>query len=428
MEKFDVIIVGAGLAGLAAAYTLAGKDMEVLVLERGDYPGAKNVSGGRLYVNPVRGLFPELWDQAPLERFIVHEGVTLMAEERSATLDYTGNELRKPPHQSYSVLRSRFDRWLADQAEAKGAMLLTKIRVDELIREKGMVAGVLAGGDELRADVIIACDGAMSLIAEQAGLRGPGAPRDYAVAVKEVIALDAERIDDRFGLAEGEGTARLYVGDVTCGKFGGGFLYTNKESVSLGIVMGLRDLLEDRAISDFPALMERFKKRPEIACLIKGGSTVEYAAHVIPEGGFGGLGRLYGDGIMIAGDAAGLALNMGFTVRGMEYALASGYHAAQTALNARRNGGFGKENLSSYQQALKDSFVLKDFENFREAPHVLDNPRVFSYYPEMIGDILKDLYAVSGGPKERIYSSLRKRLPWGEVWKIAKDARTMTKI
>ncbi len=123
MEKFDVIIAGAGLAGLAAAYTLAGNGVEVLVLERGDYPGAKNVTGGRLYVNPVRDLFPGLWDEAPLERFIVHEGAVLMARERSVAVRYSGNELRAEPRQSYSVLRARFDRWLADRTEAKGAML-----------------------------------------------------------------------------------------------------------------------------------------------------------------------------------------------------------------------------------------------------------------------------------------------------------------
>ena len=117
MEKFDVIIVGAGLAGLAAAYTLAQEGLEVLVLERGDYPGAKNVTGGRIYLNPVRDLFPNLFDNAPFERFIAHEGVTIMAGERSMTINYEGNELAKEPYQSFSILRSKFDRWFAEQVE-----------------------------------------------------------------------------------------------------------------------------------------------------------------------------------------------------------------------------------------------------------------------------------------------------------------------
>ena len=147
MEKFDVIVVGAGLSGLATALTLSGEGVEVLVLERGDYPGAKNVTGGRLYVNPVREFFPDLWPNAPLERLILREGFALMAKERSVTLEYSGSELGNEPPQSYSVLRARFDRWLAERAEARGAMLLTKVRVDDVIRENGGVAGVIAGGD-----------------------------------------------------------------------------------------------------------------------------------------------------------------------------------------------------------------------------------------------------------------------------------------
>ena len=428
MEKFDVIIAGAGLAGLAAAYTLSGNGVEVLVLERGDYPGAKNVTGGRLYVNPVRDLFPELWNGVPLERFITHEGATLMAKERSVTVDYSGSELRVEPHQSYSILRAKFDRWLAEQAEARGATLLTKVKVDDIIKEKGGIAGVLAGGDELRADVVIACDGVLSLIPEKAGLRSSGLPHDYALGIKEVIALDSGIINDRFNLEGNEGAARLFVGEVTQGRFGGGFLYTNSESISLGIVIGIQDLLEDGAAMDVPALLESFKQRSEIAPLIRGGATVEYAAHVIPEGGFRALSHLYGNGVLVAGDAAGLALNIGFTVRGMEYALASGYFAAQTVLKARETGNFSTETLSLYKRLLEESFVLKDFKNFQETPAVVGNPRFINHYPEMIGDLMREIYAVPAGPKNRLYPTIRKHLTLSEMWSEFKDLREVMKI
>ena len=217
MEKFDCIVVGAGLAGLAAAYTLAQEGVEVLVLEKGDYPGAKNVTGGRLYVNPVRNMFPELWEKAPLERHITHEEITLMCRERSLTMSYVGNELAQPPYQSYSILLAKFDRWLAQQAEKKGATLVAKSRVDGLIIENGKVTGVRAGGDELVADVVIAADGVMSLIAEQAGLRKPGDPRHYAVGFKEVIEMDRTVIEDRFNLEGDEGTAHLFIGEEVTG-------------------------------------------------------------------------------------------------------------------------------------------------------------------------------------------------------------------
>ncbi len=428
MEKFDVIIVGAGLAGLGAAYTLAGQGLEVLVLERGDYPGAKNVTGGRIYVNPVRDLFPDLWKDAPLERFIVHEGVTIIAKERSLAVDYSGNELRQEPHQSYSVLRARFDRWFAEQVEAKGAMLLPKIRVENVIKENGKIVGVLAGGDELRADVVIACDGVLSLVAEQAGLHAPATAHNYAVGIKEIIALDAEKINDRFNLQGSEGAARLYAGEVTKGLFGGGFLYTNKESISLGIVIGMEDMLEKGGNLEAPAIMDEFKARPEISCLLRGGTTAEYAAHVIPEGGFKALHPLYGDGILVAGDAAGFAINLGFTVRGMEYALASGYYAAKTVLHAKKAGSFTAATLSEYGRLLRESFVLKDFQNFQTTASFVNNPRFFTHYPEMTGNLLRDIYNIPAGPKERLYPTMRKYLGLGEIWAMFKDFREVIKI
>jgi len=428
MDKFDAIIVGAGLAGLGCAWTLAGQGMEVLVLERGDYPGAKNLSGGRLYVNPVHNLFPGLWEQAPLERFITHEGVTVMAKERSLTLDYAGDELRAEPHQSFSVLRSKYDRWMAERLEEKGVMILPKTRVDDVIKENGKIAGVIAGGDDLRADVVIACDGVLSLLAEKAELHPPGKPEDFAVGIKEIISLDANLINERFSLDGNEGMARLYIGEVTKGLFGGGFLYTNRDSISLGLVIGTHDLLEKGGAAEVPAILDAFKSRPEIAPLVKGGSTLEYGAHMIPEGGYKGLSPLCGDGILVAGDAAGFALNMGFTVRGMEYALASGHFAAKAVLQAKASGDFSARSLSVYRKMLEESFILRDFMNFQETPSVLSNPRFFNHYPEFIGNIMKDLYEIPAGPKERIYPTLRKHLTLEELWAMFKDMRGIIRI
>ncbi|HQD90080.1 MAG TPA: FAD-dependent oxidoreductase [Syntrophomonadaceae bacterium] len=427
MEKFDAIIVGAGLAGLAAAYTLAQEGLEVLVLERGDYAGAKNVTGGRLYLNPIRDMFPDLWKKAPLERFIAREEVAIVAKERSLTMSYCGEDLRQEPYQSYSILRAKFDRWLAKQAERKGAMLVTKSRVDDVIIDNGQVVGVIAGGEELHADVVIACDGVMSLVAEKAGLRKPGNPRDFAVGFKEVIELDPTVIEDRFGLNGNEGAARLYMGEVTKGKFGGGFLYTNKESLSLGIVVGIKDLMEGEQVQA-PSLLDDFKQRPEVASLIRGGQTVEYSAHVIPEGGLKALTKLYGNGILVAGDAAGLSMNIGVTVRGMEYAMASGYLAAQAVLKAREAGQYSASQLAVYELLLKDSFVMKDFQNFKDAPAALDNPRFFTVYPEMITTMMSELYAVGAGPKERIYPTLKKHLTIRELWDMLGDLRKVRKI
>lgn len=421
MDKFDVIIVGAGLAGLSAAYTLAQAGVEVVVIERGDYPGAKNVTGGRLYVNPVRQYLPDIWDEAPLERHVTNELLTLMSPENSTTIRYRSEKFNRPPYQSYTVLRATFDRWLASRAEAEGAMLVTKNLVEDIIKENGRVIGVVAGGEELGADVVIACDGVLSLIAEKAGLRSPGDPKNYAVGMKEVIELPRETIEDRFGLTGNEGVAQLFMGSLTQGCFGGGFLYTNKSSISLGMVVGIKDLMEKKPAVEVPYLLEDFKKRPEIAPLIRGGEQVEYSAHVIPEGGMAGLTALFSDGLLVAGDAAGFSLNVGITVRGMEFAIASGVMAARAVLQARERNDFSAASLACYQQMLEQSFVLQDFKTFRHAPHFLENPRLFNFYPQFAGQVLEELFTFGEGPKAKLSDTVRKHLSFGEAWRIAKD-------
>ncbi|MEQ8175527.1 MAG: FAD-dependent oxidoreductase [Syntrophomonadaceae bacterium] len=426
-SSFDAIIVGGGLAGLAAAYTMAAEGLEVLLLERGDYCGAKNVTGGRIYINPVRELFPELWKKAPLERHIAHEEVCLMSRKSSITMRYDGAELKEEPYQSYSVLRGKFDKWLAKEAERKGAMIVTRSRVDDLIIEDGRVKGVIAGGEELRADVVIAADGVLSFTARKAGLLKDIASNNYAVGFKEIIELDPEVIEERFNLEGNEGAARLFMGDATAGKFGGGFIYTNKTSLSLGMVVGIGALAENPDLKA-PEILDRFKERPEVARLINGGETAEYSAHLIPEGGFKAMGELFGDGILVVGDAAGFSMNIGVTVRGMEYALASGHYAARAVSEAKQKNDFTRSGLAVYAGLLNESFVMKDFINFKESLEVLDYPPLFTHYPELAGSIMKDLYRVPDGPKERIYPTMRKYLTMSEFWGLLKLGRRMMKI
>ena len=219
-------------------------------------------------------------------------------------------------------------------------------------------------------------------MAQKAGLQKNTLSKNFAVGFKEIIEIDRDVLENRFNLEGNEGAARLFMGDVTAGKFGGGFLYTNQTSISLGIVVGIDALTQEPEIKA-PELMDNFKQRPEIARLIKGGETVEYSAHVIPEGGLKAMCQLYGHGILVAGDAAGFSMNIGVTVRGMEYALASGYYAAQAVIQAKEKNDFTKAGLSIYEKLLNDSFVLKDFKNFKESLEVLEYPRLFTHYPEL---------------------------------------------
>jgi electron transfer flavoprotein-quinone oxidoreductase len=149
---------------------------------------------------------------------------------------------------------------------------------------------------------------------------------------------------------------------------------------------------------------------------------------MIPEGGFRALSSLCGDGILVAGDSAGFALNLGFTVRGMEYAMASGCYAAKSVIEAKKAGRFDTATLSAYPKLLEDSFVLQDFKTFQETPRVLSNPHLFGHYPELAGNLLRDLYAVPAGPKSPIFTTLRQHLTLSQLWTILKDAREVTKI
>jgi electron transfer flavoprotein-quinone oxidoreductase len=428
MDNFDVIVVGGGLSGLSAAYCLAKEGIGVLVIERGDYSGAKNVTGGRLYLQPVRQYLPELFDSAPLERYVTKERICMMSRDSSVTLELNSGKFAKKPYHSYTVLRARLDQWLADKVGEAGGMIVTKQRVDELIKDGEKVRGIVAGEDKIPANVVLAADGTMSLIAEKAGLRKPHEPTEFAVGIKEVIELKQQTLEERFNLRDGEGLAEVFAGAVSQGMFGGGFLYTNISSVSIGLVVRISDLMKRPQPIEAPQLFEDFLKRPEIRPLIEGGEMVEYSAHVIPEAGFAGIPKLYGDGILVSGDAAGFTLNAGITVRGMEFAIVSGVLAAKAIAAAVKKGDYSAATLSQYETLLKDSFVLKDLETFKDSPHILDNPRLMSEYPELACGVMEQLMYIGETPKKKLSSTAIAAIRKNGITKLAKDGFGMLRM
>ncbi|AMO48303.1 putative electron transfer flavoprotein-quinone oxidoreductase ydiS [Enterobacter sp. FY-07] len=397
-ERFDAIVVGAGVAGTVAAYVMAKAGLDVLVIERGNSAGSKNMTGGRLYAHSIERIMPGFAQNAPIERTVTREKISFLTEENAVTLDFQREKPALPAQASYSVLRNRLDPWLMEQAEQAGAQFIPGVRVDALIREGNRVTGVQAGDDILEANVVILADGVNSLLGRSLGMVPAPSPHHYAVGVKELIGLPTAHINDRFNLEGNEGAAWLFAGSPSDGLMGGGFLYTNRDSVSIGLVCGLGDIGQAR--KSVPQMLEDFKQHPAIRPLIQGGKLLEYSAHMVPEGGLAMVPQLVSDGVMIVGDAAGFCLNLGFTVRGMDLAIASAEAAANTAIAAKRQQDFSAHALSDYKRALEQSVVMRDMQHFRKLPALMENPRLFTQYPHMVADIMNDMFTVDGRPNQ----------------------------
>ena len=405
MADFDAIVVGSGCAGPVAAYELAKAGKSVLVVERGTFCGAKNVSGGRLYSHALRAVFPDFQKSAPLERRITRERITMLAPDAATTLDVTDELMSSERYESYSVLRARFDPWLASQAEEAGAEFVNGIAVDQLLKHDGRVTGVSAGGDEMTADVVLLCDGVNSLLVPQAVGGERLKPTQVAVGIKEVIELPEQVISDRALCADGDGMAWLFVGDATHGHVGGGFIYTNRDTLSIGLVATISDLFESR--TPIYQMLEDFKRHPSVVPIIAGGKVVEHSGHMVAEAGYDAMPPLVADGVLLVGESALMCTNAGYTVRGMDFAIAAGQQAGRSAAQALDAGDTSAAGLAGYRQALEQSFVLKDLKTLRRFPHFMDStPRVFRAYPELARDAMRSLFLVDGTPVEPVRKSM----------------------
>lgn len=424
-DKFDVIIIGAGVAGSAAAYSLAKAGREVLIVDRANTPGQKNMTGGRLYTYALEALMPGEWADAPLEREVTREVLMMMNQEDSIAIDTTLSSVKQ---QSFTVLRARFDAWLAGKAEEAGAMMITGNTVDGLIIRDGKVCGIRSGDEELEADIVISCEGVNALLSERAGLIRPVNSKDIAVGVKYVYKMSEALINERFNTTSEQGIAMLCVGDCNKRISGGAFLYTNKESVSLGLVLDTEGW--KRSKLPLADVAEELKNHPSLGRYLEGAELVEYSAHLIPEGGLKSLPQLYSDGFLIAGDAAGMVVNRGFTVRGMDYAIMSGIAAAETAKEAIEMGSFVKSSLQIYETKLK-KFVLKDLGTFKDShDYIAHTQYLFTTYPNLAVGLMKDLYQVDGKPANKITSvlkwAIKGKIPyWGVIKDIIKGGKAL---
>src|SRR5260221_327712 len=303
MQQFDAIVVGAGPAGSSAALAMARSGLQLALIERGEYPGAKNVSGAALYApNLLAELLPGYWEEAQLERYLTRRAITFLGQEAAVSLDFRTQHFSRPPYNGFTILRPRFDRWLASKAEEAGALLITSTVVDDLLYKDGRVIGVLCR-------------------------------------------------------------------------------------------------------SQYPA----------VAPLVRDSVTLEYSAHMIPEGGWAMLPSLSRAGFMVVGDAAGFVFAAGLFLEGMNFAIASGLEAAATAQLAHADHDFSAQSMARYRKRLESSFVLKDLKNFKRAPAFVNNERLQNVYPELLCETMENIFRSNGKPRRKIgrvaFDTVRRKVP-----------------
>ena len=417
--KYDVVVVGAGPAGLSAAILLAKAGVKVIVIERGKFPGAKNVMGGVFYTDCMKGIVDEFPGKAPVERHIIEQRMWILDEKSSVGFNHKNDRFNEEPYNCHTVFRAKFDRWLSDEAEKAGALIISNTVVREAIIENGNVVGVRTDrpqGD-VYANTVIVADGVNSLLAKSLGMRENIKKDAVAVAVKEVIGLDEKVINDRFNVKSGEGVTIEMTGNFFNGE-AMAFLYTNQKSVSLGVGMVIADLVKNKLNPN--ELIEGLKKHPSVAPLIEGGETKEFLVHLIPEGGFHAVPKVVGNGVMLVGDAAMLVDSI--HREGSNLAITSGRFAAETYLEAAKKGDFSEKTLSLYAEKLKDSFVMKDLKKYKGLPDMLQkNERLLKKYPKVLNDAAFELLNVNGVSKKDkeklIWKNMKQEIGLGNMVK-----------
>ncbi len=400
----DVAIVGGGLAGISAAITAADKGLSVIVLERGERSGSKNVSGGRMYTHSLKRLLGPRFKDAPLELPIKKETFEIYTGEKKISFSFENKETDN----SYSILRSKFDAWFANEAENLGVPVSYSTLVNGIDREEG---GLVLRSDrgDIRTPLVIESDGATAFTSRYLGLvkekkfpMQPVAniennpdfmPGQFMVGVKEIIDKKPEN---------DYGEARTILG-LSNGIKGGGFSYTNKETTSIGLTLKL-DSLEKHKEQAF-SIIEDFREK-----LGMDGKLLEYSAHLIPFYRFDSLPPRYADNLLVTGDAAGFLINDGFTIRGMDNAIESGMIAGEAAKKIFDSANY--KDTFVYDQMLEKSFILKDMKAASRISTLFGNERTFDAYPKMMVGILERMFSVTDNPRENIKDVMR-----GEVKK-----------
>ncbi|BFH72326.1 NAD(P)/FAD-dependent oxidoreductase [Sulfurisphaera javensis] len=377
--KFDAVVIGAGPAGSASAYTMAKAGYKVLMIEKGSEPGAKNVSGAMIREAVISKVFET--KDLPFERIVKRVRLIFKTRENETEISV------KPKDKLYTIARLKFDKWLAQKAEGAGAVLITKTTVTGIEGQK-----VITERGEIEAGKIVIAEGANALLSMSLGLRRELRSEETVLGIKEVYASTRDEVAKRFGLQGDEGESWRIITDYPLPS--AGFIYTYKDAVAIGIGAKV-DEITQRDIRPFE-LLDTFKE--PYSELIKGFSLREYSAKIIPENGFPSFKPCEGS-IYVVGDALGLVDPLTFD--GIGPAVISGHLAGKAeSCNAYSNSLYEASEILKVMRSRPLTRELLKGDNLSLYIHLVTDFSLswaegdlskLKYYKNSLGTILKHL-------------------------------------
>jgi len=412
-EHYEAVVVGAGPGGAAAAATLASYGVETLVLERGVDAGSKNVSGGLIYAEEsapytIDDLFEGFREEAterPVQDYYMHN----VAGEKVQTLDL-GDVHHADTEWCDAVLRRTMDSWLAERVHEKtretGGGLLTDVRVNGLLRENGRIVGVTCDElDPIRADFVVAADGVNSELARDAGLMDWDDPEEWFQGVKAVVDMPSDEIEERFGVGSEEGVAHLFSGDLFEDVRGGGFLYTNEDTLSIGTVFHLDSLVAEEA--EPHELLDALLTHPLLGQWLDGDyHELEYSAKLVPDSKKVAHPEPHRGRLVLVGDAGGQMQAQGPIIKGMNHAVTAGALAGEAFAEARSRGS--PETAGElYTKKLHDEGVMDKLRPARyRAGRIAEREPVANVVESVVDSSVGRLgMRLLGGQVEKLFNS-----------------------
>ncbi len=400
-NNIDVIVVGAGPSGVACAICVAKKGNRVLVVEKSSEYGVKNMFGGAIYLESVKELLPDSYENLPVERFLTKHNYVIFNEENSLNVSYTNNENKT----SATITRHDFDTFLVNEAKKLGVYFAPNTLVVDVIKKDNRVVGIKTENEEIYSKIVVIAEGFNTILSEKIGLKKKIEPKSAILGVKEVIKLPTKTIEGKFNLKNKEGALFEFFGGLHKENenipLGMGFLYTNKNSVSIGVGISMESLKQEK-IKPYEYL-NRLKDNEFVKSLIEGGEVVEYSAHSIPEGGYNELPKLFDNGVILVGDAANLVDSIHF--EGTNLAIKSGILAGETCNLAISKKDYSKKTLKNYKKELFNSFVIQDLKTYKDIFKTLLNRKksIFSYYPKKIDEFFEMWITADNKGKKKNY-------------------------